>query len=57
MAVKIVMPKLSLTMKSGSVIQWYKKEGEKVEKGEPIVEVLTEKVTYCLLYTSPSPRD
>ncbi|RLI17091.1 2-oxo acid dehydrogenase subunit E2 [Candidatus Bathyarchaeota archaeon] len=46
MAVKIVMPKLSLTMKSGSVVQWYKREGEKVEKGEPIVEVLTEKVTY-----------
>ena len=46
MAVKIVMPKLSLTMKSGEVVQWYKKEGDKVEKGEPIVEVLTEKVTY-----------
>ncbi len=46
MAVKIVMPKLSLTMKSGAVIKWYKKEGDKVEKGEPIVEVLTEKVTY-----------
>lgn len=46
MAVKVVMPRLSLTMKTGSVVQWYKREGEKVEKGEPIVEVLTEKVTY-----------
>ena len=60
MAVKIVMPRLSLTMKTGSVVRWYKQEGEEVRKGEPIVEVLTEKDTYdidCLLYTSPSPRD
>ena len=40
------MPRLSLTMKTGTVIQWFKKEGETVEKGEPIVEVLSEKVTY-----------
>jgi pyruvate dehydrogenase E2 component (dihydrolipoamide acetyltransferase) len=40
------MPRLSLTMKAGSVIQWFKKEGETVEKGEPVVEVLSEKVTY-----------
>ncbi len=46
MAAKIVMPRLSLAMKTGTVIQWFKKEGESVEKGEPIVEVLSEKVTY-----------
>ncbi len=40
------MPRLSLTMKTGSVIQWFKKEGEEVEKGEPIVEILSEKITY-----------
>lgn len=40
------MPRLSLTMKTGSVIQWFKKEGEAVQKGEPVVEVLSEKVTY-----------
>lgn len=40
------MPKLSLTMKTGSVVQWFKKEGERVEKGEPVVEVLSEKITY-----------
>lgn len=43
---KIVMPRLSLTMKTGSVVQWFKKEGEAVEKDEPVVEVLSEKVTY-----------
>jgi pyruvate dehydrogenase E2 component (dihydrolipoamide acetyltransferase) len=40
------MPKLSLTMKTGSVVQWFKKEGEDVKKGEPVVEILSEKVTY-----------
>ncbi|MCW4052729.1 MAG: 2-oxo acid dehydrogenase subunit E2 [Candidatus Bathyarchaeota archaeon] len=40
------MPRLSLTMKTGSVIQWFKKEGERVEKGEPLLEVLSDKVTY-----------
>ena len=46
MATKIVMPRLSLTMKQGTVVQWFKKEGEVVQKGEPLVEVLSEKVTY-----------
>jgi pyruvate dehydrogenase E2 component (dihydrolipoamide acetyltransferase) len=43
---KVVMPRLSLTMKEGTVIQWFKKESETVQKGEPLVEVLSEKVTY-----------
>jgi len=43
---KVVMPRLSLTMKTGTVVQWFKKEGEAVQKGEPLVEVLSEKVTY-----------
>jgi len=43
---RVVMPRLSLTMKEGTVVQWFKKEGDTVQKGEPIVEVLSEKVTY-----------
>jgi len=35
------MPRLSLTMKEGTVVQWFKKEGEMVQKGEPLVEVLS----------------
>jgi pyruvate dehydrogenase E2 component (dihydrolipoamide acetyltransferase) len=42
----VLMPRLSLTMKTGTVVQWFKKEGETVQKGEPLVEVLSEKVTY-----------
>ena len=46
MVTNILMPRLSLTMKTGTVVQWFKKEGETVQKGEPLVEVLSEKVTY-----------
>ncbi|HML02913.1 MAG TPA: E3 binding domain-containing protein, partial [Candidatus Bathyarchaeia archaeon] len=45
MITKVVMPRLSLTMKEGSVAQWFKKEGETVNKGEPLAEVLSEKAT------------
>ena len=48
MVTKVVMPKLSLTMKEGTVGKWYKKEGDVVEKGEPIVEIISEKATYDL---------
>lgn len=46
MVARVVMPRLSLTMKQGTVVQWFKKEGDLVQKGEPLVEVLSEKVTY-----------
>jgi pyruvate/2-oxoglutarate dehydrogenase complex dihydrolipoamide acyltransferase (E2) component len=31
-----------------SVVRWLKKEGERVRKGEPVVELETEKVNYEL---------
>ena len=37
------MPKLSETMEEGEIIQWLKKEGDKVKEGEPLLEVATEK--------------
>jgi pyruvate dehydrogenase E2 component (dihydrolipoamide acetyltransferase) len=48
MVTKVVMPKLSLTMKEGTVARWYKKEGETVQKNEPIVEIVSEKATMDL---------
>lgn len=48
MVTRVVMPRLSLTMKEGTVGVWYKKEGDTVEKGEPLVEVFSEKATYDL---------
>lgn len=46
MATEIIMPKLGLTMEEGTVIEWCKKEGDHVEKGETLFVIETEKVTF-----------
>ena len=46
MVTEIVMPRLSLTMQTGSIIQWHKKVGDPIEKGEPLLEILSDKITY-----------
>lgn len=45
MACEIVMPKWGLSMQEGLIVQWLKQEGERVEQGEPLLEVETEKIT------------
>ena len=46
MATRIDMPQLGLTMEKGTILQWLKAEGDKVEKGQPVVLIQTEKVEY-----------
>ncbi|MCF8130705.1 MAG: dihydrolipoyl dehydrogenase [Deltaproteobacteria bacterium] len=46
MPTAIVMPKLGLTMIEGLIVQWNKKEGDPVRKGEILFVLETEKVTY-----------
>jgi pyruvate/2-oxoglutarate dehydrogenase complex dihydrolipoamide acyltransferase (E2) component len=46
MPVEVVMPKLGLTMASGTIARWIKQPGEAVREGEPLVEVATDKITY-----------
>ncbi|NMB17160.1 MAG: 2-oxo acid dehydrogenase subunit E2 [Firmicutes bacterium] len=43
MATEVLMPKLGLTMEEGSVNSWLKKEGEAVQEGEPLMEIMTDK--------------
>jgi pyruvate dehydrogenase E2 component (dihydrolipoamide acetyltransferase) len=43
MAISVVMPALELTQETGKLIAWRKKEGEEVTKGEPLLEVETDK--------------
>jgi pyruvate dehydrogenase E2 component (dihydrolipoamide acetyltransferase) len=43
MAIKILMPALSPTMKEGNLARWLKKEGDKVSAGEVIAEIETDK--------------
>ena len=43
MAVKITMPLLSDTMESGKILKWLKAEGDKIESGDAIAEVESDK--------------
>jgi pyruvate dehydrogenase E2 component (dihydrolipoamide acetyltransferase) len=45
MATEVKLPRLGQGMESGTVVRWLKQEGERVEKGEPLYELDTEKVT------------
>lgn len=42
---EVIMPKLGLTMESGTIEKWHKKEGDKVEVGDVLFEVMTDKVS------------
>ena len=46
MAEEILMPKLAMAMKQGKVIEWKAGEGQRIEKGQIVMVIETEKVTY-----------
>jgi pyruvate dehydrogenase E2 component (dihydrolipoamide acetyltransferase) len=48
MAVSVVMPALELAQETGKVLVWIKKEGDNVVKGEPLLEIETDKVSFEL---------
>jgi pyruvate dehydrogenase E2 component (dihydrolipoamide acetyltransferase) len=45
MPADVIMPMLGMAQESGKVLRWLKEEGESVRKGEPLLEVETDKVT------------
>src|SRR2546430_4782576 len=45
MANEVKLPRLGQGMEAGTIIKWLKSEGEPVEKGEPLYELDTDKVT------------
>ena len=45
MAVDVSLPRLGQGMEAGTIVRWLKSEGDRVEKGEPLYELDTEKVT------------
>src|SRR5205085_5930947 len=45
MATEIKLPRLGQGMESGTIVKWLKAEGDAVEKGEPLYELDTDKVT------------
>jgi len=44
----VIMPRLDIDMESGAVVEWRKREGERVRAGEVIALVMSQKVTYEL---------
>jgi 2-oxoglutarate dehydrogenase E2 component (dihydrolipoamide succinyltransferase) len=53
MAVSIIVPPLGESIVEGTIVKWLKKEGEKVGKDEPVVEIMTDKINVEL----PSPEE
>ncbi|MDQ2910786.1 MAG: 2-oxo acid dehydrogenase subunit E2 [Actinomycetota bacterium] len=45
MANEVKLPRLGQGMESGTIVKWLKSEGDRVEKGEPLYELDTDKVT------------
>jgi pyruvate dehydrogenase E2 component (dihydrolipoamide acetyltransferase) len=43
MAISVVMPALEMAQENGKLLAWRKKEGEAVKKGEPLLEIETDK--------------
>jgi pyruvate dehydrogenase E2 component (dihydrolipoamide acetyltransferase) len=45
MAVEVSLPRLGQGMEAGTIVRWLKSEGDKVDKGEALYELDTDKVT------------
>ncbi len=45
MATEVKLPRLGQGMEAGTITKWLKSEGEQVQKGEPLYELDTDKVT------------
>ena len=43
MAISVVMPALEMAQETGKLISWLKKEGESVARGDPLLEIETDK--------------
>jgi pyruvate dehydrogenase E2 component (dihydrolipoamide acetyltransferase) len=43
LATEVIMPALSPAQETGILIEWFKEEGDLIEKGEPLMEVETDK--------------
>lgn len=44
MATPVIMPKFGMAQEEGTIIRWLKQAGERVEKGETLLEVQTDKI-------------
>ena len=45
MATDVIMPALGVAQEKGTLLNWLKAEGQSVTKGEPLMEIETDKAT------------
>lgn len=45
MPTNVIMPALGVAQQTGTLLKWFKAEGESVSKGEPLMEIETDKAT------------
>lgn len=45
MATEVIMPKVDMVMETGTFVEWLKKEGEHVNKGDPLFVIDTDKAS------------
>ncbi len=45
MATDVIMPALGMAQETGKILRWLKTDGDAVSKGEPLMEIETDKVT------------
>ena len=45
MAIEIIMPKLGVDMQEGEIIEWKKQEGDMVNEGDVILEMMSDKTS------------
>ena len=45
MATQVILPALGMAQETGIIVRWLKAEGQEVTKGEPLVEIETDKAT------------
>ena len=43
MATEVIMPKVDMVMETGTFVEWLKKEGDHVNKGDPLFVITTDK--------------
>src|ERR1700730_12983210 len=45
MATDVILPALGMAQDTGKIVRWLKAEGEQIAKGEPLLEIETDKAT------------
>ena len=45
MATAVIMPKVDMVMETGTFLEWLKQEGDRVEKGDPLFVIMTDKAS------------